>query len=74
MDLLELLVPLTARASLIQIREDIFVVAGIANSQGAALSGAPVKYSAITNTTLRRTRTRFPATHFACVFCVGMPL
>ena len=74
MDLFELLVSLTARASLIQIREDILVVAGITNSQGAALSRAPVKNSAITNATLRRTRTRFPATHFACVFCVGMPL
>lgn len=51
MDLLELLVTLTVRASLIQIREDIFVIAGIANSQGAALSRAPVKNSAIAYST-----------------------
>ena len=51
MYLLELIMPFTTRATLIQIRQDIFVVASAAHGQGTLIVGASVKYSTITNTT-----------------------
>ena len=47
MDLFELLVAFAARAAFVQVREDVFVVAGIADGQRAIVIGTAVEHRAI---------------------------
>jgi len=72
MNLLELIVSFAIRTSLIQIRKDILVVASIANGQRTTTVGASVEHGAIADPTGCCLRTGFPATHFACEFCMRM--
>lgn len=47
MDLLELLVAFAAGAAFVQVRENVFVVAGVAHCQRAIVIGAAVEHRAI---------------------------
>lgn len=72
MHLLELIMPFTIRASLVQIRKDIFVITTVANRQFAIIIWASVKDRTVTNATFGSFWTGFPITHLACKICVGM--
>ena len=64
MDLLELLVAFAARAAFVQVREDVFVVAGIADGQRAIVIGATVEHRAIADPA-GRLRARLPEADLA---------
>lgn len=72
MYLFELIMPFTIRATLIQIREDILVVAAITHGQGALIIGASVKHGAVADSAGRGLWTVFPMTQLAGEFCMRM--
>ena len=72
MDLLELFVAFTTGASLIEIRKHIFVVASVANGQGAIFIGASVEHGTIAYSAFGGFRTCGSMTQLACEPCMGM--